>query len=839
MQVMPQAFGQGAAPPPDAVSEEPMVEVPKESEIKKLIGQFEAEIELADQGRQPKEWKWIKIEKYLAGKDVNEAPSDYSESKFFYRRLPRLTQIGKEKLFKHVCPIHGKPWDMKASPRHNENVDQADQNTRISNLKEEVEDIHEAMELETFLDDMCEFASNLGSAVTYGPIALSQPRLRWQNGAEEVEPGDEFKPMWQIYDPKRVYPDPNAKKAEDLEYVYFHHIWSQHQIRSLQDDDTFIKEELADLISELPSGNWAGNLKKWEVIPFPTNISGAALNRYLVWMRIGFLSGDALEALGEKADEMEGLKDLKGFKKMDKDQRKALTESLWEIWFCDKHVLKISKRKFQPKRLPVSFVPFRRDPTSIFGIGVGEAALEVVEMLINICRSIDDALADTSGYQVMIDAGSVENKDLRVRGRKTWIYRNKGTARKEGPTGKPVEFFTIPSNLDHLMACFKLYESMLPVVTGVAEMVTGADMGSGVRTDQMMTDMWASLEEFLRSTVGNVDRYWWKGHLHDLDRWIKQFYPNPEKYQVEADMIVSGVRGALRRELVGRKVKDFYSTMHQFGMPDWFDEIELAKTVAEGMGIESEKAVLTAKQYTQKQEMKAKQAELQAAAGQAPANAAAERERAHASTRDIIVESFKTIMSANPNDPVTIPMMEKILKLTGQLDDRSMAALSVRAKLLANQFHEMGIATPQEVQQLEAPVKPDSPLDLTDAAKKEFNPVAAQGDTVHAAITPQEAQQLEAQGGAGAINPATGEKHFYKWGLRDLFASSDPTGIMELNVGGGGIRNAMMQHQPGMAPANVPPVSYQTGFGQPAGQGIVPGTVPGLEDYEPWRKLPS
>ena len=621
-------------------SEDPTLEALEETEIEKLLGQFNQEIETADQGRLPKENKWIKIEKYLAGKDVNPVPDGYEESTFMYRRLPRLTQIGKEKLFKHVCPLHGDPWDVKPSPRHNQNVAQEDQNRRVSRIKEEIKDIHTAMELDTFLDDMCEYLSHLGSAVIFGPTQMSQPRVRWQNGAEELDEEDLQKPMWTIHDPKTVYPDPNAKRAEDLEYVFFHQVLSAHQIRTLEDDPTFIRTEMADLLDKLPGGNWAGNLKRWEVVPFPTNISNAALNRYVVWKRIGFLSGDALEVLSQEADDSEGYKDLKEYKDLDDKQKRAMAESLWEIWFCDKFILKVAKRKFQPKRLPVYFVPFRRDPTSIFGIGVGEAALDVVEMLINTCRSIDDALADTSGFQAIIDAGAIENKDLRIRGRKTWIYRNKGTARKEGPMGKPVDFFTVPSNMEHLLACFKLFESMLPVVTGVTEMVTGADMGSGVRTDQMMTDVWASLEEFLRSTVGSVDRYWWRPHLRDAYQWIQRYYPNPEDFAIEADMVVSGVRGALKRELVGRKVKDFYATMHQFGLPDWFDEIELARTVAEGMGLEDEKAVLTPEQYVEKKAMQAKQKELDALSGK---DVEEGRQRKEIATRDGMLKAISQV----------------------------------------------------------------------------------------------------------------------------------------------------------------------------------------------------
>lgn len=716
MQVVPPLYGPDASPLPEDVPEEALPEAPEETAISKLLGQFYGEIDLAEEGRQAKEWKWIKIEKYLAGKDVQNPPEGYEESTFFYRRLPRIVQIGKAKLFKHVCPLQGRPWEVKPSPRHNQNVAQEEENRRLGKLREEIEDIHEAMEMEDLGDDMCEFMSALGSAVAYGPVPLRQPRLRWQGGDEVIEEADKTKPMWKLYDPKHVYPDPNGRKAQELEYVHFYHILSGHQIRSFQEDPSFIKEELADLLTKVPTGNWAGNLKKWETSPFPINLSNIAMDRYVVWMRIGYLTIEALEALGEKIPKEEKTGDMR-----------KMAESLWEIWFCDKNVLKISKRKFQPQKMPVQFIPFRRDPTSIFGIGAGEAALECVEMLINITRSIDDALADTSGFQAIIDAGAIENKDLRIRGRKTWIYRNKGTARKEGPGGKPIDFFTVPSNLEHLLACFKLFESMIPICTGIPEAVTGIDMGSGVRTDSMMNDVWSSLEEFLKDVVGNVDRYWWKPHLRDTYQWIQTYYPDRENLRVDANLQVQGVRGALKREIVGRKIKDMYTQLHQFGLPDWFDEIELAKAISEGMGLEEEKAILTQDQYIEKMNLRAKQKELMEAAGQAPANAAKEKERAHTSSRDAMMDAFKSIMSADPNNPNVIPLMERIYKLTGELDPKAAAALSIWSKMMAQNFLKMGVATQQEAQILEAPVKADNPLELAPGARNpEQAKIAAQ-----------------------------------------------------------------------------------------------------------------
>jgi len=629
-QVVEPFFGPNAKPQDgEAIGEEILDSELEIDAVKKLIGQFKNEVDIADVGRKNKERAWIKVEKYLAGKDVNPPPTGYTESTFFYRRLPRITQIGKAKLYKHVCPLQGRPWEIKPSPRHLQNEIAQDEEKRISRLREEIEDIQEAHDGENKLDDMCEFMSNLGTCVAVGPVQISNPRLRWQDGPENIPEEDDRKPMWLLYDPKEVYPDPNAKKVQSLEYIHFHHVMSAHQLRSLQHDDTFIKSELADLITTLgPTGNWAQNLKDWETPPSTTKLASATLSGFCVWMRIGVLTEDALEALGEKFGKIDGL---------DKDQVKKMTDSLWEIWWCENKILKISKRKFQPQKMWAYFIPFRRDPSSIFGIGAGESALECVEMLTNITRSIEDSLNDTSGFQVSIDAGRVENKDLKIQGRKAWIHRSKGRANE--PQGRAVEFFTVPSNLEALMASFKTFESMIPICTGFMEMANGQDLGSGVRTDNMMNQLWDSLEEFIKDVVGNVDRYWWKPFLRDSYNWIQEYYEHPEEFKVAADLQVQGVRGALRREIVGRKAQDLFKALHQFGLPDWMDEIEFIKIMAEGIGIEEERALLTPEQHTQKMAMQAKKAELMKAAGNAPEG----KERAQLSQRDAQMKAYTEI----------------------------------------------------------------------------------------------------------------------------------------------------------------------------------------------------
>jgi hypothetical protein len=185
---------------------------------------------------------------------------------------------------------------------------------------------------------------------------------------------------------------------------------------------------------------------------------------------------------------------------------------------------------------------------------------------------------------------------------------------------------------------------------------------------------------------------------------------------------VDGVQGAIRREIVGKKVERFFVKMQQAGMSDWIDQIPLVRAIVEGMGIETEEAVMTPTKWVAQQALKLKQKQLEAAAGEPP-NASTEKERAHTSNKDAILEAFKVVMTANPNDPNSVVLMELVYKLTSQLSDKARTALSIRSKMVAGEYQKMGMASPEEAATLSAPVTADSPLELPPA---ERDPAQAQ-----------------------------------------------------------------------------------------------------------------
>lgn len=691
-------------PEPETVLEASL----EEDEMAELVAGFREEIDESRQRYANKKRDIYKVHCYLKGEDPIDPPEDYQQSTFFYRRLPRLVTIAKTKVLKNVCPLEGHPYVLEPSaipPGDPKDAAVSELLGRVAALRKEVADIFDTVNLDDMLDDVCGRTATDGTYFFYGPSTLSQPAMRNTGGFSKDVPAEEGKkPMWRGYEALDVFPDASAKMVAEADVFHFRHLWSKHQMRSLKRDNSFDQEALAKVLETFPQGNWSEESEEWDDLP-------SNPNRYVVWLRTGFIDADVIELLrGQKLipEPIPG----------EEDNERLLVDSLWEIWFCGDIVLKASRRAFQPEQMPVMAIPFFRDVTGLMGIGVGEAAIDIQEMLINITRAIDDDLADTSGFQAVVDAGSVMNKSLEIRGRKTWITRKSGKDEGRRP---PVEFFRPPTNLQHLIACFQLFESMIPICTGIPEQVTGLDMGSGVRTNMMHNDVWSALEDFLKETVGSVDRFFWKPILRDTYEWISAYHPRKMELRVDPIIKVMGVRGALRREIVGRKAQEFIVAMKQNNDSGWINEPEIMASVIEGLGLDSQRGVLTPEQYVQRKAVEMQEERLRKQSGMDPEMLLA-KERAHMSARDVISNAYQ---STEKNNPVWLALAEQLFETTGTSNPRVQAALAIWARVQATYYQRLGLASPEEAAALQAPFTAESPLELEPGFRDEAGAAAA------------------------------------------------------------------------------------------------------------------
>lgn len=698
-----------------------------------IINTFQEEVRLSRDHYAARRERWMKVRSYMNAEDPNPIPESYEESTFFYRRLPRVVETGKSRLMKHVAPIHSRVWDLSPSAKDSQDRVKAD---RVANIRTKMRDDYEIIGEEDLVDETADLVMRYGTGVWIGPFAFSAPRSRWQGGTLKVVEEDRNIPQWEVWSPFNIYPDAHARRQADLEQIHIYDPMTENQLWQLVDDGTLDRETVEKMLDDMPDGNFGEAKEQWDTRPESSRL-------WVVWRRFGLVGENVVQYVeGRKKsrnEKDEGGNELQGGRQM------------WDTWYCgDQFILKCSKRLFRPDTIPAYFVPFRRDPDSVFGIGVGEAVIEVQEMLINIARSLDDALLDTSGYQVAVDAAAVTNTDLKVRPRKTWTWRRKAKdAHMSGQ--RAVDFFAVPSNIPHLLQAFSLFESMIPVVSGVPETPTGQVLGSGIRTDNMLNATYEVIEEFIKTGVGNFDRYLFKPRTRDHYDWIRTIDPNNSEFDVDIAVVTTGVKGALKRELVGRKLKELAQDLGNLGWADWIDPIEGARSVIEGVGMDTEKAILTTKDYIEKKkaEIAEKMAETQATKGvEHTLNA---KERAHTSARDAILQGFKTTRSDNPIWPV---FAEQLFELTGLSNPKVNTALQIWMRALVSYYQKLGIASEQEAAVMLEMPKAESILEVEPGYRDEAAAdMAKEQDTRTSPAEPAPVLQT-LMGGIGSGQPA-------------------------------------------------------------------------------------
>lgn len=696
--------------PAKMLMEEPVRVV--DVEASGIIERFQEEVRLSRDHYRSRRERWEKVRSYMNAEDPAEIPPGYTESTFFYRRLPRIVETGKSRLMKHVAPIHATVWGLNATAQDS-GADGVKE--KIETLKRRMKDDYEIIGEEDLVDESGDLVMRYGSAIWIGPFHFSAPRSRWQGGTLRVVEEDMNRPMWEVWSPFNIYPDAHARKQADLEQIHIYDPMTENQLWQLADSGDLDREAVEALLDDMPDGNFAMCKESWDTRPDDSRL-------WVVWRRFGLVTEEVTGYVKRKKLDAEP-------KEMLADDGKPILggRQMWDTWYCgDQFILKCKRRVFRPDTIPAYFVPFRRDPDSVFGIGVGEACLEVQEMLVNIARSLDDALLDTSGYQVAIDAAAVTNTDLKVRPRKTWTWRRKAKdAHMSGQ--RAVDFFAVPSNIPHLLQAFSLFESLIPVVSGVPETPTGQVLGSGIRTDNMLNATYEVIEEFIKTGVGNFDRFLFKPRTRDHYDWIRSVEPENDDYNVDIAVVTTGVKGALKRELVGRKLKEMAQDLNLLGFSDWIDPIEGARTVIEGVGMDGERAVLTVEAYLAKKqaEIAEKQAETQATRGvEHSLNA---KERAHTSARDAILQGFK---ATRPDNPLWPLFAEQLFELTGLSNPKVNAAIGVWMQALIAYYQKLGIASQEQVATLMEPPRSESVLEVEPGFRDEAQAeMAKQEDT--------------------------------------------------------------------------------------------------------------
>lgn len=322
--------------------------------------------------------------------------------------------------------------------------------------------------LDEVIDDFCIFPV----AVLKGPVVSKEPTLTWENGVAVSR--DTYKFLNKRVSPFDIYPAPEATSPQEGNFIEYMKM-SRSEVAALKTHEGY---ENIDKVLENESPGYSTLID--------TNVdqaradeedkdSGYEANKN-VYHSLHFFGTAPVKLLREWG--------------MDKPEIATLEETdevEIEAIVIGSQVVKCRLNSDPLKRRPYYVASLRRKPGSFWGASIPQDMRDVQRMCNGAARALANNMGLASGplAEVVIDrlADNYQLTEMKARD----IIQT--TTDPSGGSGRAVNFFTVPSNAQELLAVFEFFEAkadevtMIPryarqnqQVTGAAATATGLSM---------------------------------------------------------------------------------------------------------------------------------------------------------------------------------------------------------------------------------------------------------------------------------------------------------------------------------------------------------------------------
>lgn len=653
------------------------------SRLRQLAGKFLEEFNHAKERKRSRGFERTWIENYRAVHGIYGPEWSFEEgqSQAFYKRPRERVDAAVSKILQITQPLHGRPYGVKPSPIP-ETVPGQDPVAACEGMNVQINDHWKNMDMDGQWEDHVQHLVTYGSlvlkrVVSYAEAQTRRGRLLKKVGKTKKRPNAKF---YRCFD---VYPDPDAKTEKEMAYVQVRHVLTAEQLMAMASvpGSGFEKDQVEGLIEAKPDGNWSPE-------EYETQMKDdRKVGRYVVYERWGRVP---------KKDQL-----IWGVE---------YTHGIMEAWHCEGWVLKLKKNEFWEDELPFSFIQYRKQDGSVWGMGLPEMMSDVTWMQNALVRAMDEDLGWSSGPMAWVDTNQVTEKDLKIKPRKVFTVRSNEYSKNT----EPIRFQLVPSNMNSLMSTFQAFDAMIPMVTSLPALENPSEAGSGMRTIGQMQMYYAAAESFIKIVIGNIDRKFFSPMVNDLYDW-EMAYGDNESIKGDFEPEVNGVKMAIQKEIIAQKAMDLVQILSNPAFTDVANNPNLLKMIVTGMGMEGEGAVLTPQELASKMDAEAQQKAMnsEAEAG------AQERVRAETSRKDALLALAKNTPDTNPAWGAAMEIAyESFNAMTPQL----YAGINLWAEKLATEI-EAGPHDEGELNALKQPQVPEKPEDMDPDTRAQFQEV--------------------------------------------------------------------------------------------------------------------
>lgn len=396
-----------------------------------------------------------------------------------------------------------------------------DAKDRAQKMEKEIEDhlteAQYAIKARDAIHDACVY----GTGVLKGPIVKGRSRRAWQqiddNGVpvhvldmvEERRPGVEHVSVWDFF------PDMNATRVEDAEFMFERSYATKRDVRQLVKSPHYIVDQIKKLLQAQPDETHIASDHLAQLRELAGLQGNVDENRYELWKYMGPIEAEDLIACGCELPEDEKDNPLQEFQ--------AVVE------FAGNYVIKAYLHPIDTGDMLYSVFSYEKDDTSIFGFGVPRLMRNAQRIINASWRMILDNGGLAVGPQIVMNRSLVRpaDGDWNIRGRKVWFLEDKMRA-----VGEVFGMYEISSHQAELANIFTMARQLADEEPSLPVIAQGEQGTHTTQTAQGMTILMNSANVVLRRAVKNFDDDVTVPLITRFYDWLMQY---SEKEEIKGD----------------------------------------------------------------------------------------------------------------------------------------------------------------------------------------------------------------------------------------------------------------------------------------------------------------
>ena len=411
----------------------------------------------------------------------------------------------------------------------------------------------------------------LGTGIIKGPFSYEQAKHNWvknpDTGETTYSPRVRLVPKIESVSCWDFYPDPDATRIEDAEYVIQRHVYTRSQIRDLMNRPYFRKEAIKNSLSMGPSYEPRGYESSLQDRESTDELNK---NRYEILEYWGTLDTELAREAGIELD----------------DDSDELDEIQVNCWVCNGEIIRLVLNPFTPTRLPYLVCPYEINPYQFFGVGIPENMDDSQTIMNGHARMAIDNLALAGNLVFDID------ETMLVPGQDMKVFPGKIFRRQSGMPGQAIHGVKFPNTSQENLMMFDKFRQLADEATGIPSYSHGTTgVQSTTRTAAGMSMLMGAAALSIKTVIKNIDDFLLRPLGETLFAWNMQFNDNSPEVKGDLDIKARGTSSLMQKEVRSQRLLTFLQVASNQNLAPFVRWHSILSEIAKSLDIEPEKLI--------------------------------------------------------------------------------------------------------------------------------------------------------------------------------------------------------------------------------------------------------